>query len=645
VPNPIRFNLSNAAGPDPATIATDTPMPVDSPVGDRWDIGFFLDSPPQSTFYIRGDYTQGIPDQPVEWSPDWTTLRDNLQAALDRMFGPGNSGIVGPNQNIDDELWYGIYFSPALGGLPPLTNILNGNANFEADRGRVSDELQQISFGGNITGGSFTLSLLGKESQTVAWDSDRAILLAHLRAALDALAGPDGAAVLNGPGDAVDIKFGGPRLTFKDMPQLVADGSSLIGNSASVSVTTILDGTGLGSTLSPQPGGEDWIGTDGMWLRSTVFKQGNGIWLAYNSNTGTDHVSTPPIDYSDHPSVMQANIQGALDALVGPGKTAVAAASSTEYDIMGLGLDADSPASLNENLSGSYPVITSDLVGSTLVYHLHFAQGSPPDGKFALTLDFPGRASIRWMRVDAQTNIVEQAGNLTDPSLSFYYPSIAANAAGDVVIGFSGSSSQQYPSAFYALGHTVDGHTTFDQPRLIAAGTGNFFGNDPAGGRRWGDYSATVLDPSDPTMFWTFQEYTVADDTWGVKIAAIRTASPDPDEFLQMHNLHRAMDVSGDGTVAPEDAVAILSYLNAHGAYPVPSDALGAPYCDVDGDGMISPSDSVDVLSFLNAHGAEKGEGPASGESGVGGGAAPSNADAVMMLLAMDAAAQPQKKR
>ena len=34
---------------------------------------------------------------------------------------------------------------------------------------------------------------------------------------------------------------------------------------------------------------------------------------------------------------------------------------------------------------------------------------------------------------------------------------------------------------------------------------------DGGGRNRWGDYSATVLDPTDPGTFWVFQEYTAQD--------------------------------------------------------------------------------------------------------------------------------------
>jgi hypothetical protein len=40
-------------------------------------------------------------------------------------------------------------------------------------------------------------------------------------------------------------------------------------------------------------------------------------------------------------------------------------------------------------------------------------------------------------------------------------------------------------------------------------------------GNRWGDYSATTLDPNDPTHFWTIQEWAGGSTTWAMQISEI----------------------------------------------------------------------------------------------------------------------------
>src|SRR5262249_55390489 len=44
--------------------------------------------------------------------------------------------------------------------------------------------------------------------------------------------------------------------------------------------------------------------------------------------------------------------------------------------------------------------------------------------------------------------------------------------------------------------------------------------------KRWGDYSQTVVDPTDNQTFWTFQEYANATNSWGVR--AIKLNAPPP---------------------------------------------------------------------------------------------------------------------
>ena len=122
-----------------------------------------------------------------------------------------------------------------------------------------------------------------------------------------------------------------------------------------------------------------------------------------------------------------------------------------------------------------------------------------------------GRAAIRWYEIDERTNAVLQSGTIGDPEHDYFYPSIAVNPFGDVVIGFNRSGLNEFISSYAVLGETNKGVTTFGNPLLLRAGTVNYQGlpgGDPPDRPdvRWGDYSATVIDPSDPFSFWTFQE-------------------------------------------------------------------------------------------------------------------------------------------
>jgi hypothetical protein len=135
-----------------------------------------------------------------------------------------------------------------------------------------------------------------------------------------------------------------------------------------------------------------------------------------------------------------------------------------------------------------------------------------------------GRAAIRWFEFDATTVDVQQTGVIEDPGHDFLYPSIAANALGQVVIGFSASGADLFPSAFAVLGETVAGHTRFGEPVSVYPGAASIAG---VGVLFFGDYSATVADPSDPALFWTFQDIGNTLGQGAVAIGALRVV-PEP---------------------------------------------------------------------------------------------------------------------
>ncbi len=142
------------------------------------------------------------------------------------------------------------------------------------------------------------------------------------------------------------------------------------------------------------------------------------------------------------------------------------------------------------------------------------------------SIEVNGRAAIRWYRVSATNQTLLESGTITDPDLDLFYPSIAANVGGVIVIGCNGCSIHKPISSFAYAGLTVNGVTTFNGPTVLRAGTiGNYHDfNELFGGAlesRWGDYSATTPDPSDPSRFWTIQMLPVSSSNWATQITEI----------------------------------------------------------------------------------------------------------------------------
>jgi hypothetical protein len=136
-----------------------------------------------------------------------------------------------------------------------------------------------------------------------------------------------------------------------------------------------------------------------------------------------------------------------------------------------------------------------------------------------------GNAGIRWYKIDEPTNEVLQSGILSDPNFDYYQASIAANANGDLMIGFnrSGFGPDGQISIFGAWGTTLGDMTTFGDPFAILAGTVD---NYHYLNNRWGDYTTTVVDPFDQNVFWTFQEFPLAANAWATRITQITVPEP-----------------------------------------------------------------------------------------------------------------------
>jgi hypothetical protein len=137
------------------------------------------------------------------------------------------------------------------------------------------------------------------------------------------------------------------------------------------------------------------------------------------------------------------------------------------------------------------------------------------------------RAAVQWFRVNATNLNLLETGIISDPVLDLYYPSIAANPSGVVVIACNGSSTSNYISSFAYVGSVASGVTTFNNKLLLRSSAVSYQSPDPSTGiSRWGDYSATSVDPTDPTRFWTLQLYAASATAWATQITELITAPP-----------------------------------------------------------------------------------------------------------------------
>ena len=152
--------------------------------------------------------------------------------------------------------------------------------------------------------------------------------------------------------------------------------------------------------------------------------------------------------------------------------------------------------------------------------------------------------AIRWYRVRAFDNVLLETGTLSDPNMDLFFPSIAANPYGVVVIGYNASGLAANVSSYAVAGQTFNGTTSFGSPLLLRSGATSYHGDDELLGillesptlSRWGDYTATSPDPNDPNRFWTIQiipSDTANEDVWSTQITELVTT---PQMFLGINH-------------------------------------------------------------------------------------------------------------
>jgi hypothetical protein len=132
----------------------------------------------------------------------------------------------------------------------------------------------------------------------------------------------------------------------------------------------------------------------------------------------------------------------------------------------------------------------------------------------------PTRSSAQWWEIDASAGNLGatlQFGRVDDPTNNFFYayPSIAVNANNDALVGYSRFSASQYASANYSFRYGTDPIDTLRADTVMKAGQAAYYKDFGTGDNRWGDYSATVVDPVNDLDMWTMQEYAGTNNTWG----------------------------------------------------------------------------------------------------------------------------------
>ena len=152
------------------------------------------------------------------------------------------------------------------------------------------------------------------------------------------------------------------------------------------------------------------------------------------------------------------------------------------------------------------------------------------------------RNATRWYEFQnlTTTPTVVQSGTVFDSAATlaaarqYWIPSVVVTGQGHSVIGLSMAGTPVGATPAFVGRLSGDTLGTMTGPPTVAAVTfGTTTANynpasDPGGasGRRWGDYSFTVVDPLDDMTVWTIQEYNQALNSYAVRVGKLLAPPP-----------------------------------------------------------------------------------------------------------------------
>jgi len=124
-----------------------------------------------------------------------------------------------------------------------------------------------------------------------------------------------------------------------------------------------------------------------------------------------------------------------------------------------------------------------------------------------------------WLQMDTSNSgnlAVVQRGQIGGEDITTaahtFYPSIGTNAFGHLAIGFSASGSSLNPGAYAVTRRPTDANNTVSSSIVLRAGVDSYVRTFGGSRNRWGDYSATMVDPVDQ-CFWTYNLWATTQGT------------------------------------------------------------------------------------------------------------------------------------
>lgn len=152
-----------------------------------------------------------------------------------------------------------------------------------------------------------------------------------------------------------------------------------------------------------------------------------------------------------------------------------------------------------------------------------------------LPAEDPTYSAVQWWELATDGTILqwgrEDGG---EQGMSYAFASIAVNALEDVMIGYGSFSEEQYASSSYSFRYGDDPPNTLRSRYQFKDGLAPYYKTFGGNRNRWGDYTATCVDPINDLDFWTIQEYAevpAGQDEWGTWWAKVNVETKPQAQF------------------------------------------------------------------------------------------------------------------
>jgi hypothetical protein len=235
--------------------------------------------------------------------------------------------------------------------------------------------------------------------------------------------------------------------------------------------------------------------------------------------------------------------------------------------------------------TGATPTISADIVFNTIATSAPMAPPSKSPGSTLDALDLrPFAAMIKKNKItgvstlwtantskvtslgvgsstgDRDAGVWYEIGNLTTTptilrSATFYdatgtgstivhyiIPSIAMSGQGHCAMSFTTCGPSKYPQMTVVGKYRTDAGATWQAPVDATNTTSSYSGS------RWGDYSQTVIDPTDDMTIWTFNQYAQGANNWGTRAVQLKAPPPATPALASTPNRSAAESVTINGT-------------------------------------------------------------------------------------------------